>query len=281
MRAKKIDFDLRYMPRLTVPDFPQIAERWSRDSAMLRARLDGYLDVPYGPDATQTMDIFRSRGPSKGLLMFIHGGYWRAMDKKDHTFVVPALVEAGITVAVPNYALCPTVRIRDIVMQMVQACAWLYRNGSNFGAPAQRLHVAGHSAGGHLASMMLACVWPAYARDLPRKVVQGAFAVSGLYDLTEIARVPSLAPDLRLTEKSAIEVSPAWLPPATDAPLITAVGEKENEGFHYQRDLIGRRWKRVLADSLVCPGDHHFSVIDGLATPSSPMFRAVMKMMGV
>src|SRR3990167_5171788 len=94
----------------------------------------------------------RARGHSRGLLMFIHGGYWRAFDKKDCSFVASALADAGVTVAIPNYALCPKVQVRDIVMQMVQAGAWLYRNGGNFGAPCGNLHVLGHSAGGQLAA---------------------------------------------------------------------------------------------------------------------------------
>src|SRR5436853_2805161 len=129
------------------------------------------------------MDWFRAQGRSKALLMFIHGGYWRALDKKDFSFVAPAFARAGVTVGIPNYSLCPAVQVRDIVMQMVQASAWLYRNGANFGAPAHNLYVCGHSAGGHLTAMMLACVWPAYAADLPRKVVKAGLCISGLYDL--------------------------------------------------------------------------------------------------
>ena len=190
MNAEHTNYDLLYNPRLTVKGFAQIVERWQRDAQKARARLDCYLDVPYGADETENMDIFRARGPSKGLLMFIHGGYWRALDKSDFSFVAPALADAGITVAVPNYALCPKVQVRDIVMQLVQAGAWLYRNGGNFGAPYGKLHVAGHSSGGHLAAMLLACQWPAYAHDLPKRVVRAALSVSGVYDLCEIVKVP-------------------------------------------------------------------------------------------
>ena len=164
-------------------------------------------------------------------------------------------------------------------MQMVQASAWLYRNGSNFGAPAGRLHVAGHSAGGHLAVMMLAALWPVYAKDLPDKVVRSSLAISGLYDLTEIAKTPFLRGDLRLTEKSAIESSPAFLPPASDAPLYTAVGEKENDGFHYQKKLLGKQWKKVLKDDISCPGDNHFTILNRITQPDSPMFKAVLRML--
>jgi arylformamidase len=280
MNAQKTDYDLLYNPRLTVSGYEEIFDRWDRDSERARARLDCYLDVPYGAADTETLDLFRAAGESRGLLMYIHGGFWRAMDKKRFSFVAPALVEAGITVAVIDYALCPSVQIADIVMQVVQASAWLYRNGENFGAPPARLGVCGHSAGGHLAAMMLACNWPNYSPDLPEKIVSGVLSISGLYDLTEIVKVPSVNGDVRLTEKAAVEVSPAFLPPATDAPLYTAIGTDEIEGFHAQSRLIARKWAGVHRADIACPGRNHFTVLDDLCDPSSPLFRSALDLTG-
>jgi arylformamidase len=237
--------------------------------------------VPYGPDPTDKVDIFRAHGRSRALLMFIHGGYWRALDKRDFSFIATEFVRAGVTVAVPNYALCPAVQVRDIVMQMVQACAWLYRNGTNFGSPLHKLYVCGHSAGGHLTAMMLACVWPAYAADLPQRVVRGGLSISGLYDLGDLVKTPSVNEAARLTEQTAIEVSPALMPPATDTPLYVAVGGKEQEGFHRQQRAIARKWRKVLGAEIPCTGDHHFSILDGLVRPDSPLFRASLRMMGL
>jgi arylformamidase len=165
-------------------------------------------------------------------------------------------------------------------MQMVQACAWLYRNGGNFGAPSGRLNVCGHSAGGHLAAMMLCCLWSKYSVDLPQKVVSAAFSISGLYDLTEIVKVPSVNCDVRLTEKSALKASPAFLPPATDAPFYTAVGSEENEGFHIQNRLIAKKWGKVLRADIPCPGANHFTVLDQLCNPGTDLFSSVVNMVG-
>ncbi len=271
MTAGKTNYDLLYNPRLVVADFQQIFDRWEKDSERARAKLDGYLDAPYGTTGAEKLDVFRPKGESRGLLMYIHGGYWRSLDKERFS-------EAGITVAIPNYALCPAVRVEDIVMQTVQACAWLYRNGGNFGAPPNSLHLCGHSAGGHLAAMMLACLWPRYSPDLPKRTVSAALSISGLYDLTEIVKVPSVNCDVRLTEESALKLSPAFLPPATDAPLYTAVGENENEGFHIQNKLIAEKWDKVRRADIPCPGDNHFTVLDRLCDPRSGLFQAVLKM---
>src|SRR5260370_37644124 len=106
---------------------------------------------------------------------------------------------------------------------MVQACAWLYRNGENFGAPANRVHLCGHSAGGHLAAMMLCCRWPDYSPDLPKKVVGAAMSISGLYDLREIVRVTSGNFDVGPDGRCALNVIPAFFPPANDPPPLTHV----------------------------------------------------------
>jgi arylformamidase len=281
MNADKTNYDLLYNPRLVVKNYQEIFDRWGEQSERARASLDCYLDVPYGPSEAEKMDVFRAQGKSRGLLMYIHGGYWRSLDRKRFSFVAPALAEAGITIAVPDYALCPAVQVEDIVMQVVQACAWLYRNGENFGAPANRLHLCGHSAGGHLAAMMLCCRWPDYSPDLPKKVVGVAMSISGLYDLTEIVKVPSVNCDVHLDARSALKVSPAFLPPTTDAPLYTAVGEEENEGFHMQNRLIGERWGKVRNTDIPCPGKNHFTVLDQVSDPASGLFKSMLEMMDV
>ena len=271
--------DLLYNPRLSVAGFQDILASGRRRSQAARARLDAYLDVAYGAGPDAKMDIFRAHGSSRGMLMFIHGGYWRAMDKSDYSYLAQELVHAGMSVALPNHALCPKVTVRDIVMQMVQAAAWLHRNAGNFGAPPDRLYVAGHSAGGHLAAMLLACRWSDYAHDLPAKTVRGALSISGLYDLRALVDAPSINGDVRLDKRGAAAVSPALMQPATDAPLFTTVGSEENQGFHAQDRLIARRWRKVHKHTAACAGAHHFSVLEGLLDPSSDLFRDTIALM--
>ncbi len=274
--------DLLYNPRLSVAGVPDIAMRWQRESARARGALPGYLDVPYGSSDAERMDIFRASpgaGACRGTVMFIHGGYWRAFGKSDFSFLATELTRAGVTVAVPDYSLCPQVTVRDIVLQMVQAGAWLYRNASNFGAPAGRVHIVGHSAGGHLAAMLLTCLWPSYAADLPVRTIRSAMSISGIYDLSAIVDAPSINDDVRLTRTSCDEVSPSLLSPASDAPLHIALGDREIEGFTLQDKLIRKRWGRIVQAPIICKGDNHFTVLERLLEPSSRLFEATLAML--
>ncbi|MCL4802328.1 MAG: alpha/beta hydrolase [Burkholderiales bacterium] len=272
---------LAYNPRARTTNFQEYFDRYESRSREALAGVDGYLDVPYGPHAKQTMDIFRARGASKAVLMFVHGGFWRALDKRPFSFLAPELTRAGVTFANVNYALCPTVTLEEVVRQVLQAGAWLYRNASNFGGSPQRLYVAGHSAGGHLTAMLLAALWPVFAPDLPKKVFQGGLAVSGVFDLRPLAGAAFLKPEVNFDLAVARRCSPILMPPATDAKLWTCVGGDEPQGFVEQNAQMGKAWKKVLARDIPMPGDNHFSIVEKLADPASPLFRGALAMMGV
>jgi arylformamidase len=140
--------DVQYNNRARIPDHPRIFERWSEASALVRERSAARLDLAYGSGLNETLDLFPAhpRGAAGGapVLVFIHGGWWRSLDKFDHSFLAPAFNEAGATVVVPNYGLCPAVSIEHITMQMVRALAWTFRNAALHGGDPRRIVVAGH-----------------------------------------------------------------------------------------------------------------------------------------
>jgi arylformamidase len=274
-------YESMYNNRAAVPEFQSHFDSWAARSEQARRTLDVELDVPYGDDRMETMDIFRPRGEAKALLMFIHGGYWRSLDKRDHSFIATPFVNAGAAVAAINYSLCPQVKVEDIVLQCLKAGAWLYRNASEVGAPRNRIFVAGHSAGGHLTAMCMAAQWPRYSRGLPEKVMQGGLSISGIYDLVPIARTPSINIDLHLSEADALKLSPAFMPPATKAPVHIAVGGREIGGFKEQHALIAGQWSGALAGDIPCPDDNHFTILNTFANPESDLGRAALSMMGL
>jgi arylformamidase len=268
-----------YNNRELFPDHPRHFARWSESSAHARSTMTCYLDRAYGDSPGETLDIFPARKGDGSALMFIHGGYWRSLDKRDFSFLAPAWVDAGVSLVVVNYDLCPKVGIERIVRQMLAASVWLYRHAEQYGMDEDRLYVSGHSAGGHLAAMMLAALWPAMDRSLPKDLYKGAVAVSGVYDLRPLVQVGWLNGDLRLDEESALKLSPAYLPPATRAPLALAVGGLESSEFKRQNALLAQRWKPVLAGSIAMPGTDHFTVVDGLADPANALFAGAKRMM--
>jgi arylformamidase len=268
-----------YNNRELVPDHGRWLERWAADSARARATMTCRLDQRYGEAPGETIDIFPARKGDGTCLLFIHGGYWRALDKKDFSFLAPAWVGAGVSLAVVNYDLCPAVTVEDIVRQMLRASRWLWLHAADYGMDEDRLYVAGHSAGGHLTAMMMAALWPSFDARLPRDLFKGGLAVSGIYDLRPLVQAAWLNADLRLDEAAALKASPAFLPPATRAPVMTCVGGDESSEFRRQNALLGERWKNVLADDLPMPGTHHFSVLDGLAEPGSALFGGARRLM--
>jgi arylformamidase len=270
-----------YNNRALFPDHARHFARWADTSARARSTMACYLDRAYGSSPGETLDIFPSRKGDGSALMFIHGGYWRSLDKRDFSFLAPAWVDAGVSLVVVNYDLCPKVSIERIVQQMLAASVWLYRHAEQYGMDEDRIYVSGHSAGGHLAAMLLAALWPVMDRSLPRNLVKGALAVSGVYDLRPLVQVDWLQGDLRLDEETALKLSPAFLPPATRAPLALAVGGLESSEFRRQNALLAQRWKTVLARDVAMPGKDHFTVVDGLGDAASPLFAATRRLMGL
>ena len=279
--ADPVFLSREYNNRVLFPDHARHFARWADTSARARSSMTCYLDRAYGASPGETLDIFPSRKGDGSALMFIHGGYWRSLDKRDFSFLAPAWIDAGVSLVVVNYDLCPKVGIERIVQQMLAASVWLYRHAEQYGMDEDRIYVSGHSAGGHLAAMLLAALWPVMDRSLPRNLVKGALAVSGVYDLRPLVQVDWLQGDLRLDEASALKVSPAYLPPATRAPLALAVGGLESSEFKRQNALLAQRWKSVLARDVPMPGKDHFTVVDGLADLASPLFAATRRLMGL
>ena len=236
---------------------------WTERSSEARSRLKGVLDEPYGPTREEYLDVFP--GPPGGPVhVFIHGGYWRRFSARDFSFVAEPLVAAGHTVVIPNYALCPHVRIGEIVRQMRAALHWIVNHADRHGGDVGRLTLSGHSAGGHLVGMMLATDWSGW-RDMPPEPVRASVALSGLYDLAPFA-YSWLQPTLQLDHHEIERCSPVRLVRPQATKLILAAGEQESPAFHAQADRFAARWSacgnRVTQASPA--GRDHFTILEDL-----------------
>lgn len=260
------------------PDYPEVFDRWISESSHLRRTAGGLFDLAYGESPAERLDFFPAYGSNAPLMVFIHGGWWRSLDKSEFSFIAQAYTRAGISVALPNYSLAPKASIEEITLQNLKAVAWLYRHAEQYDFDRNRIVVAGHSAGAHLSAMMMAAVWPSFADDLPADLVKGGILLSGLYDLAPVLHAGDVNASLKLKPEDVPRLSPALMPQAHDAPFITAVGEKESDEFKRQNALIGAAWKINLVADLVLPALNHLSVCDAFASPETSLFEETVKL---
>jgi arylformamidase len=272
----------QYLPSKTVHDPTAYLARSATRSARVRRKLDCLIDLSYGNSPGQILDIFPAPGKNAPVHIFIHGGYWRAVavDKLLYSHLAAPLVKAGATVVLLDYDLCPSVRITDIVEQVRCALVWIYKNVAKYNGDRKRIFVSGHSAGGHLAAMLLATDWADRA-GLPKSLIKGAVLLSGLFDI-EPHRHTELQADIRLGAREAKAMSPMYLNPVAKGPCILAVGENEPDLFHWQSLQYAARLRqhRIRAEYVSMPGDNHFSLTDRLGNARDPLTRALIAQMG-
>ena len=267
--------EAQYALRKRHPDREQVYADHLRHSAALRAAGDCRLDVRYGDGPRCVLDVFGA-GDRAPVLFFIHGGYWRALDKSYVSFIAKPYCDAGITVVMPSYDLAPMVRIGEIVDQVRQAFAWVVAHL----APARAV-VAGHSAGGQLAAML--------ALDQAqsgRGPIAGLVGISGAFDLRPLLRT-SINRDLRMSPVEAAEASPLLglgrLPAAARlVPLLGLVGGDETAGFkQWTADLVaGWRAHGGAASYGELAGCNHFTILNRLAEADGDMARAMAAFLG-
>ena len=266
-----------YNNRAAVPEHPQWFARYAESSAVAVRDLRSNCDLRYGPGPKETLDLFLPSGPPKATLVFIHGGYWRALDKSEFSFVALPFTAHGIATAVINYDLCPDVSIATIVDECRRAVAWVAGEGPAHGAAVQRIVVAGHSAGGHIAAMLLATDWNACG--LARDPIAGAVSLSGVHDLAPMVLF-SFNADFKLDADEAARLSPVNLAPRSRAPLLIAAGADETSEFLRQSRILWDRWPANrpagMTGPLFVPARDHFSVVADYADPASELTRRTL-----
>jgi arylformamidase len=266
------DYEAEYNNRARVPEYPAHFTGWARDAAAYR---DKHVprSIAYGPGARNTIDLFP--GDNAGaIVVFIHGGYWQALDGSFFSHLAGGLNAHGVDVAIPNYDLCPDVTVEAIIGQMRTMTRELARLE-------QPLVISGHSAGGHLAACMLATDWPALDASLPPDLVTAVYSISGLFDLGPLVKT-SINNALHLDEAMARAASPLFWTAPSRGSLDAVVGEREGAEYFRQSQRIVDAWGAAgLATRFgVVPDANHFTAIAPLADPNSPMVLRLKELAG-
>ncbi len=264
--------EAEYNNRVLVPDHLTIFERWRRDSIHFRETTPCMLDIAYGSEPRHKLDLFHAKNP-RGTVVFIHGGYWRSLDKSVFSFVAKPFIDAGLSVAAINYRLCPGVPISEVAEDCRLALTWIIANGGAHKLPVERIALAGHSAGGHLVAMLYATDWQQLRCNVDHVI--GGMALSGVYDLEPLIHC-SMNVDLNLNHHTARASSPIKLAPTLTVPLYLAVGADESRAFREQSRLLAAAWPNICVTPEEVDNANHFTVVDYFAQPAHQTCQRVL-----
>ena len=264
-----IDYEAEYNNRARVPEHPAILARWQRDSAAFRAsHKNSELGLAYGNSDRQKVDLFwPSAARNARVVLFIHGGYWRALERESFSHMAAGANARGLAFAATGYDLCPKVTISEIIEQVREAAAFL---GRRHGGP---IVACGHSAGGHLAGCLVGTDWKKRAADLPADLTPTGLSISGLFDLSPLLQT-SMNTELKLDAAEVSRTSPIFWPVPLGARAFDAwVGADESSEFLRQSRIIADAWKQkgLATRYEAVAGTSHFTVLDPLAKPDSPL----------
>lgn len=274
--------DNQYNNRLHVPDYANYIDRWEVLSRETEQNLPVIRDVAYGDLPLERLDIFPSLQPQSKTLIFIHGGYWQVWDKSMFHFIANSFHSYGVTTVLLNYPLTPEVSIDQIVLSCRSAIKWLYTNINAFNGNADQMYVAGHSAGGHLASMLMATDWKLFDPGISANALKGVCAVSGLFNLIPIYH-SYVNQIIKMDMETATGNSPVMLEPPNPCPLIVAVGGAETAEFNDQSNELYTCWKSKDVDIrlLQLPRQNHYSIVETIVDPQSSLRQALLQLMKI
>ena len=248
-------------------------DRWTGLATAFREKLSGEgrarLDLAYGEGSRNRFDLFLPESAPKGLMVYVHGGYWVRFDKSSWSHLAAGALAHGYAVAMPSYTLCPQNSVSGITREVGAAI------GKAAGMVEGPVFLTGHSAGGHLATRMISATSPLPAQVMSR--IRNTVSISGVHDLRPLIRL-ALNEELKLDEAEALAESPALLRPQEGAMLTCWVGGGERAEFLRQNALLANIWTGLgaVTASVEEADRHHFNVVDGLLDADHPLTRALL-----
>jgi len=264
----------QYNTRLQVPDYADYFDRWERQSRQTAEYNTILKDIAFGDHPEERLDIFPSRNSHSKTLVFIHGGYWHLLDKSIFHFLAEHFLKYNVTTVLINYPLAPKSFLDEIVVSCRKALRWLHDNIIRYNGDSNDLFLMGHSAGGHLASMMLI--------EEEAKFVQGMISLSGLFRL-EPVMLSYLNDSIGMDRETAIKNSPVFLSPANDCPLLLVTGSDESDEFKAQSEELCQCWQSKCSniELLMVPKKNHYSILDAVIEKDSAVMAAMNRMINI
>ena len=264
----------QYNTRLQVPDYAGYFDRWERLSRQTAEQSTILKDIPFGDHLDERLDIFPSKIHHSKTLVFIHGGYWHLLDKTMFHFLAGHFLKSNVTTVLINYPLAPRATIDDIVVSCRKALRWIHDNTVRYNGDPAELYLLGHSAGGHLASMILV--------EEEAKFVRAMISLSGLFRL-EPLMLSYLNDSIGMDYENAIKNSPVFLTPANDCPLLLVTGSDESDEFKAQSAELYHHWKNKFSEIeiLEVPQKNHYSILDAVVEKDSTLRDAVIRLMNI
>lgn len=266
----------QYNNRLQVPDHSIHTDMWETMSRQTEQEYSSVKDIAYGELARERLDIYPSSKLKSKTLIFIHGGYWRNMDKKTFHFIAKAFHSYDITTVVITYPLAPEFTVGQIVFSCRRAVHWVHENISKYNGDPEEIYIAGHSAGGHLAVMMMT-----EDSRYPNPDVKGVCSMSGLFNLLPV-QLSEVNETLQMDKIMASKNSPVQLQPAVHCPLLLTVGADETKEYKDQSDELYKKWSGFVPVQLLeLKGLNHYSIIEDLLNVNSLLRRKMCELMKI
>ena len=255
-----IDWDDAFDNSGYVAGSDKLAAAWAEQAEAYRAKR-GQIDLPYGDGARNRFDLFRPEGAAKGLIVFVHGGYWQMLDKSFWSHFAAGPLAHGWALAIPSYTLAPQARLSQMVAEIAAATT---EAAKLVDGP---VRLIGHSAGGHLVSRMACADGP-----LPGRLDR-VISVSGIHDLRPLLWT-KMNDTLHLDAAEAEAQSPALLPKRDGLDVLAWVGGIERPELVRQTRVLSENWQ---VPNVFEPDQDHFSVVEGIGRPGSPLLTAMLK----
>ncbi len=268
MHEAYIDWEDAFTNADYIEDGANYPDKWAQQASAFRATHLAQLDIAYGEQPREKFDLFLPASAPRGLVVFVHGGYWLRFDKSTWSHLASGPVSLGWAVAMPSYTLAPEASLPEMTQQIARA---IEEAGRVVDGP---IRLAGHSAGGHLVTRMICQDGPLAPSIAAR--IERVISISGLHDLRPLQH-HSMNKMLALTPSTAASESSALSTPLDHVAVTAWVGALERPEFLRQAALLAEAWTRkgVNTPLVADPNKHHFDVIDGLIDANHPLSQAL------